>query len=143
MMAATDIALSLSKGAIKGHKTAVIAEAAISAGTRNHNPNKSPIAPAAKANNMVSSPSMAPASASGRDVDWFHVTVARSAFCHCSLSNWRVLGGARLHPISWSLARLGKRKRPADEGKTERNLKVAGAVREATGWPHSRNRGDA
>ena len=45
--------LSPANGAIKRHKATVIIEAATSADTRNHNPSKSPIGPAAKANNMM------------------------------------------------------------------------------------------
>jgi hypothetical protein len=55
-MATADAGLSSVKGATERHTTAVIPEAAISAGARNQNPSKSPTEPAAaKANNMVSS----------------------------------------------------------------------------------------
>lgn len=55
-MPAVDTGLSSANGAVNRHKATVATEAAISAGTRSHNPSKSPVEPAAKANNMIPLP---------------------------------------------------------------------------------------
>jgi hypothetical protein len=59
-MAAVDSGLNSAKGANKGNTAAVVMDAAISAGTRNHNPSKIPIKPAPSVNNMASSLSECP-----------------------------------------------------------------------------------
>ena len=62
-----DSGLNSANGAIKGYNATVVTEAAIRTGTRNHNPSKIPIEPAANVN-MASLPPRIPANNATRDL---------------------------------------------------------------------------